>query len=120
VFHQESHPNARSLCSQFSRYNSSQSTQATVSGNCGKKTDYATELSLAFVAQQSFVTSTIIGAAGLDQLKEKLHIHVTPDDTLKAIDEVQALIPIRHLNLILVFFFKNNYLFEFSLKPNRK
>ncbi len=94
----KSHPNARlSLFPQFSRYNSAQSTQATkmYQDIAVKNGLTLTELSLAFVAQQSFVTSTIIGATSLDQLKENCNtIHVTlSDDILKAIDEVQALIP---------------------------
>jgi len=54
-----------------------------------------TELSLAFIEQQSFVTSTIIGATTMEQLKENIDtIQVSlSDDILKAIDEVQAVIP---------------------------
>ncbi len=54
-----------------------------------------TELSLAFIAQQPFVTSTIIGATSLKQLKENIDtIQITlSDEILKAIDEVQAVIP---------------------------
>ncbi|MDI1306080.1 MAG: aldo/keto reductase, partial [bacterium] len=54
-----------------------------------------TELSLAFINQQPFVTSTIIGATTLEQLKENIDtIKVSLcDEILKAIDEVQAIIP---------------------------
>jgi aryl-alcohol dehydrogenase-like predicted oxidoreductase len=54
-----------------------------------------TELSLAFIEQQPFVTSTIIGATTLEQLKENIDtIQVSlSDEILKAIDEVQAVIP---------------------------
>jgi aryl-alcohol dehydrogenase-like predicted oxidoreductase len=53
-----------------------------------------TELSLAFIEQQSFVTSTI-GATTMEQLKENIDsIQVSlSDEILKAIDEVQAIIP---------------------------
>jgi aryl-alcohol dehydrogenase-like predicted oxidoreductase len=52
-------------------------------------------LSLAFIEQQSFVTSTIIGATTMEQLKENIDsIQVSlSDEILKAIDEVQAIIP---------------------------
>jgi aryl-alcohol dehydrogenase-like predicted oxidoreductase len=54
-----------------------------------------TELSLAFIEQQPFVTSTIIGATTMEQLKENIDtIEVSlSEDVLKAIDEVQAIIP---------------------------
>jgi aryl-alcohol dehydrogenase-like predicted oxidoreductase len=54
-----------------------------------------TELSLAFIEQQPFVTSTIIGATTLEQLKENIDtIQVSlSDEIIKAIDEVQAVIP---------------------------
>ena len=54
-----------------------------------------TELALAFIEQQPFLTSTIIGATTLEQLKENIDtINVTlSEDVLKAINEVQAAIP---------------------------
>jgi aryl-alcohol dehydrogenase-like predicted oxidoreductase len=54
-----------------------------------------TELSLAFVNQLPFVTSNIIGATKLDQLKENINsINVTlSDETLKEINAVHAEIP---------------------------
>jgi aryl-alcohol dehydrogenase-like predicted oxidoreductase len=40
------------------------------------------------------VTSTIIGATTMEQLKENIDsIKVSSDEILKAIDEVQAIIP---------------------------
>jgi aryl-alcohol dehydrogenase-like predicted oxidoreductase len=94
----EAHPNARiKLFPQYSRYNSAQSTEATrLYQEIAKKNGLTlTELSLAFIAQQPFVTSTIIGATTLEQLKENIDtIQVTlSDEILKAIDEVQAVIP---------------------------
>jgi aryl-alcohol dehydrogenase-like predicted oxidoreductase len=66
-----------------------------ISGNCVKNGLTLTELSLAFIEQQSFVTSTIIGATTMEQLKENIDsIKVSlSDEILKAIDEVQAIIP---------------------------
>jgi len=94
----ESHPNARiNLFPQFSRYNSAQCTEATrLYQEIAQKNGLTlTELSLAFIEQQPFVTSTIIGATTLEQLKENIDtIQVSlSDDILKAIDEVQAIIP---------------------------
>ncbi|MFV5700295.1 aldo/keto reductase [Flavobacterium sp. XS2P12] len=94
----ESLPNARiNLFPQFSRYNSAQCTEATrLYQEIAKKNGLTlTELSLAFIEQQPFVTSTIIGATTLEQLKENIDtIQVSlSDEILKAIDEVQAVIP---------------------------
>lgn len=94
----ENHPNARiKLFPQYSRYNSSQSTEATrLYQEIAKKNGLTlTELSLAFIQQQPFVTSTIIGATTLEQLKENIDtIQVSlSDEILKAIDEVHAVIP---------------------------
>jgi len=54
-----------------------------------------TELSLAFVNQQPFVTGNIIGATTMEQLKENIgSIHVKlSEETLIKIDEIQALQP---------------------------
>ena len=54
-----------------------------------------TELALAFIEQQPFLTSTIIGATTMEQLKENIDtINVTlSDEVLQAINEVQAIIP---------------------------
>jgi aryl-alcohol dehydrogenase-like predicted oxidoreductase len=94
----EEHPNARiNLFPQYSRYNSAQCTEATrLYQEIAKKNGLTlTELSLAFIEQQSFITSTIIGATTLEQLKENIDtIKVSlSDEILKAIDEVQAVIP---------------------------
>jgi aryl-alcohol dehydrogenase-like predicted oxidoreductase len=54
-----------------------------------------TELSLAFVNQLPFVTSNIIGATKMSQLKENIgsiHINLS-EDTLKEIEAVHAAIP---------------------------
>ncbi|MGL5112763.1 MAG: aldo/keto reductase [Flavobacterium sp.] len=94
----ESHPKARiNMFPQFSRYNSEQSAEATrlyheIAMQNGLT---LTQLSLAFIEQQRFVTSTIIGATTLKQLKENIDtIHVTlSEEILDAIDGVQAKIP---------------------------
>jgi aryl-alcohol dehydrogenase-like predicted oxidoreductase len=54
-----------------------------------------TQLALAFVNQREFVTSTIIGATTMEQLKENINsIHVElSDETLQKIDEIQELQP---------------------------
>jgi aryl-alcohol dehydrogenase-like predicted oxidoreductase len=94
----ESHPNARiNLFPQYTRYSSAQCTEATrLYQEIAHKNGLSlTELSLAFIEQQSFVTSTIIGATSLEQLKENIDtIQVSlSDEILKAIDQVQAIIP---------------------------
>lgn len=94
----ENHPNARiKLFPQYSRYNSEQCTEATrLYQEIAKKNGLTlTELSLAFIEQQPFLTSTIIGATTMEQLKENIDsITVSlSDEILKAIDEVQAVIP---------------------------
>ena len=94
----EKHPNARiNLFPQFARYNSAQCAEATkLYQEIALKNGLTlTELSLAFIEQQSFVTSTIIGATTMEQLKENIDsIKVSlSDEILKAIDEVQAIIP---------------------------
>ncbi|MBL4938909.1 MAG: aldo/keto reductase [Lutibacter sp.] len=81
----------------FSRYNSDQARFLTQ-----KYTDLAkelnisvAELSLAFVNQQPFVTSTIIGATNLEQLSENIgsiDIELS-QETLQKIDEIQELQP---------------------------
>lgn len=54
-----------------------------------------TQLSLAFVRQQAFVTSTIIGATSIDQLSENIDsVNVAlSEEILKEINEVHARIP---------------------------
>lgn len=53
------------------------------------------QLAEAFVHHQSFVTSTIIGATSLEQLKENIDAFevVLSDEILNEIDKIQALIP---------------------------
>lgn len=54
-----------------------------------------TDLSLAFVNDRSFVSSNIIGATTMDQLKENIASHKVKlsKETLKAIDEINEDIP---------------------------
>lgn len=94
----ESHPNARiKLFPQFSRYSSAQSAEATrlYQEIAHKHGLTLTQMALAFVTQQAFVTSTIIGATTMEQLKENIATIdvVLSDEILKEIEAVQALIP---------------------------
>ena len=94
----EAHPNARiNLFPQFSRYNSEQSAAATrLYHEIAQQNGLTlTQLALAFIEQQPFVTSTIIGATTMEQLKENIDtINVTlSEELLQAIDGVQAKIP---------------------------
>jgi aryl-alcohol dehydrogenase-like predicted oxidoreductase len=94
----ERHPKARlSLFPQYSRYSSEQATVATkLYQEIAHKNGLSlTELSLAFIEQKPFLTSTIIGATSLTQLKENIDtIKISlSEDILKAIDAVQAIIP---------------------------
>jgi len=94
----ESHPNARlSLFPQYSRYSSAKSTEATrlYQQVAHKHGLTLTQLALAFVEQQPFVTSTIIGATTMEQLKENINtIKVSlSEDILKEIDAIQTIIP---------------------------
>ena len=68
--------NARiSLFSRFSRYSNPESEWATEQyAQLAEQQGLSlTQLALAFIKQQFFVTSTIIGATNLDQLKENIH-----------------------------------------------
>lgn len=94
----ESHPNARiKLFPNYSRYSSVQCTEATkLYSEIAKKNGLSlTELSLAFIEQQSFVTSTIIGATTMAQLKENIATIdvVLSDEIINEINAVQAIIP---------------------------
>lgn len=94
----ESHPNARiKLFPQFSRYNSAQSTAAAAQYVAiAKKHDLSpAQMALAFVTQQPFVTSNIIGATTLEQLKENIASMnvVLSDEIIKEINAVHAVIP---------------------------
>ena len=94
----ESHPKARiNLFPQYKRYNSDQCTEATklyqeIAKNHGLT---LTELAMGFVLQQPFLTSAIIGATTLEQLKENIDtIDVTlSKQILTEIDAVQAIVP---------------------------
>ncbi|MGY0391487.1 aldo/keto reductase [Bizionia sp. KMM 8389] len=91
-------PNSRlNLFSRFSRYSSEQATKATA---CYLKIAEENnmslaQLSLAFVTQQPFVTSNIIGATNLKQLEENINsIHVQiNNDVLEALNAVHNLYP---------------------------
>ncbi|MFA9191951.1 NADP(H)-dependent aldo-keto reductase [Flavobacterium sp. FZUC8N2.13] len=94
----ESHPKARiKLFPQFSRYNSAQSTEATKQYvEIAEKHGLSlAQMALAFVNQQAFVTSNIIGATTLEQLKENIASIdvVLSDETIKEINAVHAVIP---------------------------
>ena len=94
----EPHPNARiNLFPQYSRYNSAQSTEATklYQGLAQKHGLTLTKLALAFVTQQPFLTSSIIGATTMEQLKENIDTIdvVLSEEILKEINAIQAVIP---------------------------
>jgi aryl-alcohol dehydrogenase-like predicted oxidoreductase len=94
----ESLPNSRiKLFPQFSRYNSAQSAEATrlYQEVAHKNGLTLTEMALAFVNQQAFVTSTIIGATTMEQLKENIAAIdvVLSDEIIAEINAVQAVIP---------------------------
>lgn len=90
--------NARlKLFPRFSRYSSDQATEATkrylqIAEDNGMS---LAQMSLAFVNQRPFVTSSIIGATNIEQLEENIDsINITlSDDMLKAINNVHAAIP---------------------------
>jgi aryl-alcohol dehydrogenase-like predicted oxidoreductase len=91
-------PNARiNLFPQFARYNSENTREAARRYN-EIANDFGltlTELSLAFVNQQPFLSSTIIGATTKEQLKENINsIKVTLDENvLNEIDKIHSIIP---------------------------
>lgn len=94
----ESHPNARvKLFPQFARYNSAQCTEATrlYQEVAHKNGLTLAQMALAFVTQQAFVTSNIIGATTMEQLKENIATIdiVLSDEILMEINAVQAIIP---------------------------
>jgi aryl-alcohol dehydrogenase-like predicted oxidoreductase len=91
-------PNARiTKFPQYNRYNSEKCKEATrlYQEIAHKNGLTLTEMALAFVNQQAFVTSTIIGATTMEQLKENIASIelVISDEILKEIDAVQAVIP---------------------------
>ena len=90
--------NARlKLFPRFARYSSEQSTEAAKSYlNIAEANNLTlVQMSLAFVTQQPFVTSNIIGATNLEQLKENIDsIHITlSEEILEQINAVHAKIP---------------------------
>lgn len=94
----ESHPKARvNLFPQYKRYNSDQCTEATkLYQEIAKKHGLTlTQLAMGFVLQQPFLTSSIIGATTLEQLKENIDTIdvVLSKQILAEIDSVQAIIP---------------------------
>lgn len=94
----EKHPNARiNLFPQYTRYNSDQSRQAAqLYQEIAQKNGLTfTELAMGFVLQQPFLTSAIIGATTMEQLKENIGTIdiVLSKEILAEIDKVQAIIP---------------------------
>ena len=91
-------PNARiNLFPQFARYNSENTREATKRYN-EIAADFGlslTELSLAFVTQQHFLSSNIIGASTLEQLKENINtIKVTLNENVLAeIEKIHSIFP---------------------------
>ena len=91
-------PNSRiALFPQFTRYTSENATKATklyqeLANNHGLT---LSQMALAFVQQQTFVMSTIIGATSLNQLKENIGAHeiVLSKEILNEIDTIQEMIP---------------------------
>jgi len=91
-------PNTRlDLFPQFSRYSSPQSDKAThlYEDLAIKQNLSLAQMALAFCNQREFLTSTIIGATTMEQLKENIgSIEVTlTDDLLQEIDTIQNLQP---------------------------
>lgn len=92
----QDHPNARiNLFPQFARYNGEATREATKHYATIAK-DFGmtlTELALAFIESQSFITSTIIGATNLDQLAEncKTISVILPEEIIIEIEKVQSL-----------------------------
>ncbi|WP_180130356.1 MULTISPECIES: NADP(H)-dependent aldo-keto reductase [unclassified Acinetobacter] len=85
--------NARvTLFSRFSRYSNAESEWATEQyAQLAEQHGLTlTQLALAFIKQQFFVTSTIIGATNLDQLKENIDAFDVnlSEDILKGIDDI--------------------------------
>lgn len=90
--------NARlKLFPRFSRYSSEQCTEAAKRYLKIAEANNMTlaQMSLAFVTQQAFVTSNIIGATNLEQLKENIgSINITlSDEVLAQINDVNNVIP---------------------------
>jgi aryl-alcohol dehydrogenase-like predicted oxidoreductase len=95
---QQEQPNSRiSLFPQFVRYSNENCVNATklYQELAVQNGLTLTQLALAFVQQQEFVTATIIGATTLEQLKENIDTHevVLSPEILAAINAIQELIP---------------------------
>lgn len=93
-----SHPKARiTLFPQFSRYNSTQCAEATKQYQeiALKNGLSLTQMALAFVNQQPFVTSNIIGATNLEQLEENINsIYVAlTEEIIRDINAIHNTIP---------------------------
>lgn len=94
----ESLPNARiNLFPRFSRYNSENATKATILYNqiAIDNGMTLTQMALAFIRQQFFVTSTIIGATSLKQLQENIQTSqiTLTQNVIDAINQVQEIYP---------------------------
>ena len=81
----------------YKRYTSNECEKATeLYHNLAKQNGLSlTELSLSFVSERSFVTSNIIGATSLKQLKENIKTHKVKlsKEVLSAIDDIHNKIP---------------------------
>lgn len=91
-------PNARiELFPQFARYNSQKCAEATqlYQEIAYKNGLTLAQMALAFVTQQAFLTSTIIGATTMEQLKENIASIdlVLSDEIIAEINAVQDIIP---------------------------
>ncbi len=86
-----------SLFPRFSRYSGAESTEATKRYlNLAKSHNLSlAQMSLAFVTQQPFVTSNIIGATNLEQLKENIEsIKISLDrEIINEINKIHSAIP---------------------------
>jgi aryl-alcohol dehydrogenase-like predicted oxidoreductase len=94
----ESLPNARiNLFPRFSRYNSENATKATILYHQIAQDNglTLTQMALAFIRQQFFVTSTIIGATSLKQLQENIQTNqiTLTQKVIDAINQVQEIYP---------------------------
>ncbi|MFN4198166.1 MAG: NADP(H)-dependent aldo-keto reductase [Flavobacterium sp.] len=85
------------LFPQFTRYTSENATRATaLYKELAEQNGFTlTQMALAFVQQQPFVSSTIIGATSVEQLKENIDSHeiVLNPELLTEINRIQELIP---------------------------
>ena len=85
------------LFPRFARYSSEQATEATKQylKIANEYNLSLAQMALAFVTQQPFVTSNIIGATSLEQLSENIDsIHVSLNqDVIESINKIHAIIP---------------------------